>query len=543
MPPLRQILAELGFKVDTKPLEQAKSGLGRIAGAWKAFAGVVAAGAAARGLVTFLDDAARAGDATARLGESLDLSARQVAEWQDAITRAGGDANQFGDSYKTFAKLVEDARKGGEDQIKSLRRMGVVLRDNRGRLRETSDLYEDAVVGLGKISSSSRRAAEAERAFGGAGLTMIRVGLAGRDALDAQRAAFDRLYGGNYERYIQRSREQVAASVELDASFTALKRGIAQALMPALTWLTTTARKVVDWFTRMSQNTKIFETTLVVLGAVAAGVGVALTAAFAGPIAVVAAIAAAIVAVILVVEDLWQLFTGGKSAIGGALDAMFGIGTAKSVVESVTSAVETLWRWTKMVGEAFVSTGKFLVGFGDALGDVIFDVVQAIDGAIQSVTSFFAELWQGLSNAWTTVVSAIESGVQRVLALVDRMIGPVRELYEGASSLLGLGDDDEAPSPRTVTAGAIPGVVRNVQARFAPRELPVGATGARPTVSAPARGGSQVRVEQPVNVTVSGAADPGAVGDAVRRAIEDHSRSGLEFARDLFLGIPGTTSS
>lgn len=540
MAPLRQILAELGFKVDTKPLEQAKTGLGRLVGSWKAFAGVVAAGAAVRGLATFLDGMAVAGDQTARLGESLGLTARQVAEWQDAITRAGGDANQFGDSFKTFAKLIEDARKGGEDQIKSLRRMGVALRDNKGRLRETSDLYEDAVIGLGKITNSSRRAAEAERAFGGAGLSMIRVGLAGRDALDAQRAAFDRLYGGNYERYIKRSRDQVSASAELNATFTALKRAIATALLPALTWMTNTARRVVDWFTRMSRGTKIFETTLIVLGAVAAGVGIALTAAFAGPIAVVAAIAAAVAGVILVVEDLWQLFTGGKSAIGGALDAMFGIGSAKAVVEGVSSAVETLWRWTVAAGEAFVAAGRFLVGFGEALGEVLFEADQALLRAIASVEDAFAGLWQGVKDAWTAVVGAIESGVERVLALVDKVVGPVRELYEGAADLLGLGDDEaEVSRGRTVPISDVPSIGREVRARFVARELPIGAAGPRPTIGAGRAGASQVRVQQPVTINVSGAADPGAVGDTVRRAIEDHSRSGLEFARDLFLGIPG----
>lgn len=543
MPPLRQILAELGFKVDTKPLEQAKTGLGRIAGAWKAFIGVVAAGAAARGLVTFLDDAAKAGDATAKLGESLGISARQVAQWQDAITRAGGDANQFGDSYKTFAKLIEDARKGGEDQIKSLRRMGVALRDNKGRLRETSDLYEDAVVGLGKITNSSRRAAEAERAFGGAGLTMIRVGLAGRNALDQQRAAFDRLYGGAaFDQYIERSKEQQSASDGLSATFTAIKQAIASALLPSFTWITRTISRVVDWFTRLTRGTKIFETALLLLKVALGVLGAILVTAFAPALIFLAKIAAIVGAVILVVEDLWQMFTGGKSAIAGALDAIFGLGTAKSVVDTVTYAAETLWRVIKAVGSALLDSRRHLTLFGEALGESFSELPETLSGVMDAIKAVFSGLWDGLGAAVDGVLGSIERGVERVLSLIDSVVAPVRELYADAKDLLGLSDDeDEVARGRVVRPGDVPTIAGSVRARFVPREVPVG--GARPTIGAGARGASQVRVEQPVNVTVSGAADPGAVGDAVRRAIEDHSRSGLEFARDLFLGIPGTASS
>lgn len=539
MPPLREVLAELGFEIDTKSLEKAKTGLGKVAAQWKIFAGVIAAGAGVQRLGAFLQGMAQAGDQTAKLGESLGLSARQVAQWQDAFARAGGQAEQFGDSYKTLAKFINDARKGGEDQLKSLRQLGVRLRDNRGRLRDTAELYDDVAIGLGKIENSARRAAIAEQAFGGQGLTMIRIGLAGRDALEAQRAEFDRLYGGTFERYIEKSKAQVAASDNLGASWGVLRKIVAEKLLSAFTWLTVQATRVVNWFARMTRNTKIFETTLIVLGTVAAGVGVALTAAFAGPIAVVAAIAAAILAVILVVEDLWQLFTGGKSAIGGALDAMFGFGSAKSFVEAMTTAFRVLWSGIRAVGNAIVWTASLLVRFGEGLGEAIYEVVNAVPLIMDQLSKGVDALWQGLKDAWNAVSSTIERGIDRLLTLIDRVVKPVRDLYQDAKDLLGLGDDeDDVERGRLVPPRDVPQVAREVRARFVPRELPVGAS--RPsTLGAPARGASSVRVDQPVNIQVNGAQDPGAVGDAIRRILDDRDRSTLEYARDLLLGIPG----
>ena len=543
-PPLRQIIAELGFKLDTKPLEQAKTGLGRIAGAWRVFAGVVAAGAVARGINSFVQSMAQAGDQLARTGESLGLSTRQVAQWRDAFARAGGEAEQFSDSYKTFAKFIEDARKGGEDQIRSLRRLGVTLRDNRGRLKDTSKLYEESVLGLGQIENAARRATVAEQAFGGAGLTLVRIGLAGRDALEEQRAAFTRLYGGAaFDEYIKRSQDQQKATKQLSSAFTAIKQAIVSALLPSFTWMTRMISRVTEWFTRLTRGTKIFETALLLLKVAVGVLGAILLTAFAPALIFLAKIAAIVGVVILVVEDLWQMFTGGKSAIAGAIDAIFGMGTAKTVVESVTAAAETLWDVIKAVGSALLNSRQHLTLFGEAVGEALYDLPETLSGVMQAIKDVFSDLWTGLGAAVDNVLLAIERGAQRVIAQVESVLAPVRELYNDTADLLGLGDDEaENSRGRTVPISDVPSIGREVRARFVARELPIGAAGSRPTIGAGRAGASQVRVQQPVTINVNGSGDPGAVGDAVRRAIEDHSRSGLEFARDLFLGIPGTSS-
>jgi NAD(P)H-hydrate repair Nnr-like enzyme with NAD(P)H-hydrate epimerase domain len=538
---LREIVAELGFKIDTKPLEQAKTGLGKIAAQWQVFVGVIAAGAGVLRIGTFIQSMAQAGDQTARLGESLGVSARQVGQWQDTIGRAGGEAAKFGESYKTFAKYLRDAAKGGEDQRKAFHELGVQLRDERGQLRDTSAVYEEFVLGLGQVENAARRAALADDAFGEAGLTLVRVGLAGKDALDKQRASFDALYGSGFERYIKRSQEQVEASSELSAVWTALKRRVAEALLPSFTWLTQTAARVVAWFTRLTRGTKILETGLLILKVALGALGAVLLTAFAPALIFFGKIAAIIAVVVLVVEDLWQMFTGGKSSIAGAIDALFGVGTAKAVVDSVTSAVETLWGWTKSLGSGLLGLGGELQRFGEAVGEVVYDLVNQTDVVLAEISAVFAGLWDGLKSAWDAVLGGLESALNRVLVLVDRVLGPVRQLYAEASDLLGLGDEPAALARgAAVRPSDAPALARDVRVRFAPRELPAGARPGigRPTLPGARVAPAQVRVQQPVNVTVNGAGDPLAVGDAVRRVIEEHGRSSLEFARDVMLGIP-----
>jgi hypothetical protein len=63
-------------------------------------------------------------------------------------------------------------------------------------------------------------------------------------------------------------------------------------------------------------------------------------------------VAAAIGTVVVFVEDLFTLFSGGKSIIGDFIDSLFGIGTAEQVILSIKQAFQDVVFWAEKAAAA-----------------------------------------------------------------------------------------------------------------------------------------------------------------------------------------------
>lgn len=518
---LREILADFGFSIDTKAMDEAENGVSKLLKSVGGLGRALVAAAALFPIVKVVQwglETATAIDAQDKFAAAIGASAREVAQWESIMADSGATVEQTRLGIRTFEKQVTAAAAGSAEAAKSMRLLGVRSRDAQGNLRPLGDRLDDAVVGLASVEDAARRAAIAEQLFGEAGLAFVRAGQNGAEAIANLRAEFDEL-NPDYEDTVERARRTAAAMDRFRKASDALSGRVAAALLPALERVVSFVSRAIDGFTRLVAGTKILEVGLVTLGVVLAGLAGVLLAPFLPAIAVILAVAAAIGAVVLVVEDLYQMFTGGESAIAAALDDLLGVGTAKRVVETVTEAARDLWEWLKRVGEVavqvframapivetlarvqfailrgaielVVATIRVLVALGQALAEIYGDVLggisdlftglgetarivaDAIREAYRGAVDFVAEQFEALSMLFTGTAEGIQQVWERVMdalrSAIDRVLGPARTAFEYAKGIgeFLFGDDEELIERRRAEAETRAGAVRGLGANL-----------------------------------------------------------------------------
>src|SRR5690606_3477038 len=113
-----------------------------------------------------------------------------------------------------------------------------------GNLRPLNERIEEAALGLGEMDDTAKSDALAGELFGEAGLAFVRIGQGGAAALAQAREQFEKLTGGNFDEFVERSRKVAVAMDKWRLTATALRQRIATALLPVIT-------RVVTWVSRM----------------------------------------------------------------------------------------------------------------------------------------------------------------------------------------------------------------------------------------------------------------------------------------------------
>jgi hypothetical protein len=175
--------------------------------------------------------------------------------------------------------------------------------------------------------------------------------------------------------------------------------------------------RVVNWtsgaikaFKEWAEGTQVLKATMVVLGIAAAAVGAAMLAPFLLP-------AAAVLALILLVDELWNLFTGGKSVIGEYIDTLGGLGTVDEFVRNHKAGIDVLaeaWRnlWTT------VDAG------GDPLANHL-NFLQAVEAVGQRLYDTYARLGTAIADFFYNlpVIGGAATGKQRAVTSSERAAG------------------------------------------------------------------------------------------------------------------------
>lgn len=394
------------------------------------------------GLQLVLDGAKRAGQAlsdvvlgTADIGDRVDELAQSTGVTTDQIQELAYAAKFSGVGMEELGQSMQQLARRG-------------VRDVRGEMLRMADQFA-------RMPNDGRKAELAMERFGRAGARMVPLLNEGREKLEQLFAEAPKL-----------SPEAVAASAALNDTFDRL-RGTFQEISftiagPLLKPLRQVVERFRDWVVANKQLIATGITkTLEVLGAIASGlittvtflvdqwklvalvlasVGIAfgilgwaaITAALSAAAAWVVALwpliamAAAVALVILVLEDLYQLFTGGESVIAEFAEYL-----------------------TKNVPKAFAFVA-------DAIAN-------AFTWAIDKVKGLFASLWE-----WIVVqVSALGSRISQ--GMVDGARGMLSLMPGGAAmsnALFGGGASPAASAASAVGTGpaAASGAVANFTA-------------------------------------------------------------------------------
>ena len=137
-----------------------KESIGAI-GAWIkaiiAFAGVITG-------VVF--SVSKLGDSIDKGSQKMNMSAEQYQKWAYAMELSGSSIEELREGYNQMSGQISQAVNGTKESQKAFQRLGVNLKDTKGNLRSTGDIFEDVVVSLQSMDNATERTALAYKLFG-----------------------------------------------------------------------------------------------------------------------------------------------------------------------------------------------------------------------------------------------------------------------------------------------------------------------------------------------------------------------------------------
>lgn len=137
-----------------------KESIGAI-GAWIkaiiAFAGAMTA-------VVF--SVSKLGDSIDKGSQKMNMSAEQYQKWAYAMELSGSSIEELREGYNQMSGQISQAVNGTKESQKAFQRLGVNLKDTKGNLRSTGDIFEDVVVSLQNMDNATERTALAYKLFG-----------------------------------------------------------------------------------------------------------------------------------------------------------------------------------------------------------------------------------------------------------------------------------------------------------------------------------------------------------------------------------------
>lgn len=169
--------------------EKARKELGDLAekGADKAAKAMVALAAAVVGAVAAVGklvlSEAQAADELTTLAATTGLSTETLQKWSYAAAMCGISADTLTGAQTKLIKNMATAQKGTGDAAKAFETLGVRITDANGELRNSEDVFNDALNALGRVGNETERDALAMQIFGKSARELNPVINAGEDAL------------------------------------------------------------------------------------------------------------------------------------------------------------------------------------------------------------------------------------------------------------------------------------------------------------------------------------------------------------------------
>ncbi len=357
--PVRELIARFTSEADNKPLEKTDSLMDRLSNksgvvgdAFKRLRGAIGGAAIIGGIVAFAHNFVQEAEQLQYTSDRLRVTTRELQTLGAMGRSVGLDLNATASVLGTLRGKVDEAARGLGDGGYMFRRLGVQVRDANHQVRPLSEIFADTATGISRITRESRRLQVTERMLGPEGRRFISLFADGRDALHDFSDALNASGGGI-------SQESINAGLRLSRAWNiagltmdSLQSRVALLLLPRLEWLVRTGTRVGNFLNHTTLVTNGLTTALGLLAAKGVYAFSEMLVASAPLVAEFLLTAAAIGIVVLVVDDLVNMFTGGKSVIADFIDEMTEVGTAAAIVDYVKERFDDFLFTVRTIREA-----------------------------------------------------------------------------------------------------------------------------------------------------------------------------------------------
>lgn len=356
-------------------------------------------------LHAFVEEQAKLGASIKDTSEKLGIGAEALQKLGYAASIEGGSVDEMNTALRFLSRNLASAKDGSNETAQAFEKYHIQVKNADGSLRKAEDVIYDVSEVLHDMPEGPERVGLAMKLLGRSGANMIPLLSKGREEMSKLTNEADELGGVLGKDYLDAADKADDATTRMSFAWRGAKSAIAGQLFPAFTDLTNSFTKHVGGLKGMLSHTTLLRTAFLGLAGIAAAkmapAFLSVVKAIAGVsaeaglmetalgIGELMAIVAAVAALALVFDDLWAMFEGKDSLIGDTIDAMFGIGEAKLLVDDLTKSWENL---NDTIGDLGIELpditevlGALLVG---AAG-MVRAFILYLTGAINAIGRFF----------------------------------------------------------------------------------------------------------------------------------------------------------
>lgn len=371
MSAVRELIAKFESEADNRPLKESDSLMDKLAkksgvvgDAFKRLKTALGGAAIAGGVVAFARDFVNEAEQLQYTSDRLRTTTREL-QLMGAVGRSVGlDLNATAGVMGNLRAKVDEAMRGIGDGGYTFRRLGVQVRDTNRQARPLSEIFGDVATGLSRVGRESRRLILTDRLLGTEGRRFVSLFADGKDALRDFAQIMEESGGGISQEAINAGLRLSRAWNVAGLSMDSLRSRLALFLLPKLEELVRFGTRVLNWLNKTTIATNGAKIAVAALGAAGARAAIMWAIANLPLVAQFALVASAIAVVVIVVDDLINLFTGGRSVIGGFIDEMFGVGTAAELVADIKDSFEEFMYFVRMVKDEVLALWDALhIGF------------------------------------------------------------------------------------------------------------------------------------------------------------------------------------
>lgn len=365
----------------------------------------------------------------------------------DALSRTfqtlGVDADGFRDSMidlnEAMGEAASDAKSGKAESFKTF---GISLKDSQGNIKSADEALLELSDTMSKMDK--QQATFQIKQLGITDNAVIAAMMNGRKELE-RRIELQKTLGVLNEKDAAQLKNFKSAQDDLSAIFARFADVLAMTVVPALELLIDVTISVIKW---AREHKGVL---MGVFGALAFVAIPALTTALWGMArAALAAVVpflpliAVAVALALVIDDLWNYFTGGESVIGD-LAAKFPL--LKSALDGAKESVIGAWEALKLL---FSDPSAFM--------DVLVSELQASwDEIVQGVVDAGDAIGKALNSAWEKLTADTKKVFNDLLSWVKSIFSQIGAYISDAVSNAGKAAYDKLPDFMKKAINAVKG--------------------------------------------------------------------------------------
>ena len=436
---LDELLVGLGFDYDPDDLEQFNNDMESTVNTVKSLAKALIAGTAA--LIGFTAVTTAATDKQGKLSNQTGVSVEKIDALEFALKRAGGEGSSLGNNLEQLSIRLSEASRGIGSGVEAFGILGISVTDASGKLKDTDEVLLEVSDSLQKFSKA-QQIELADKLGLRDSILLLQEGSEGIEALTKEAEAF----GVTTKEDALLSAEFQDSLVDIFQIVKQLSRLITRSLAPIMENLTNDftewwkankdliQQNIAKYIDTVTVGLKLLTlasalfigvklaTTLISLIKLFKGLSVAALLANVTIAAIPLLIGAGIAAIALLAEDAKVFFEGGESFLGNMIEKFPLWANEIRVVAAVFATVAEM---TGMIVDGWIglfnlfSSDTFVADFKRNIGQVGIDIEEVFESSVESISTFFDELWSSVSNKFqSNIVEPIRNSINNILDMI-----------------------------------------------------------------------------------------------------------------------------